>query len=150
MRTLSIAIILALIACAGAPASVSIVDPTSREVRGVMSRDEVARFHGILRRMTPSEGWAMTPAPWGEVIVATWDDSPPRIFRFTATVLRENRADPWSGKLAGPDGAPSRDVQDYDLEFDDEEWIRGIMSRILGPTKVKQYLPVDHPGARLP
>lgn len=151
MRILVLGLVALALTCCSAPQleegqlKIELVRRAGRQVVTELTPEEAGRFKEILARLEPSDGWAMTPPPWDAVLVVLDAEGRERIFQLTAAVLRENTRDGWSPALAGPDGAPSDAVQDYDLEFEDDEWLWSLFARHLGPTKVKQYQTLDAP-----
>ncbi len=151
MRILVLALFLVSVACSGAipiegQMRIQLVELEGRRVVTDLTPDESGRVKDIISRLRPSEGWAMTPPPWNAVLALRDADGRERVFQLTAATLRENTEDPWSTSLAGPDGTPSPAVQDYDLEFEDEQWLWGLFGSHLGATKVKQYQSIDDPS----
>jgi hypothetical protein len=152
MRILVLTLSALVLSCSGAPPveegqlRIQLVDLEGRRVITELTGEDAGRVKDITSRLIPSEGWAMTPPPWNAALVVRDEDGRERVFQLTAAVLRENTKDAWSTRLAGPDGAPSDAVQDYDLAFEDEEWLWSLFARHLGPTKVKQYQAIDDPA----
>ena len=128
------------------PLQVQLVELDEHRVVAELTADEVRRVKEILSRLEASDGWAMTPPPWDAVLLLRAEDGRERVLQLTAATLRENTEDSWNTVLYGPDGTPSADVQDYDLDFEDEQWLWALFGRHLGETKVKQYRTIDDPN----
>ena len=114
---------------------------TGKELHTLLPAD-VARMNQALTRLSPedSDGFAMTPPPWGNPIKLVAGDGREAIVHFVGVVLRISTTRPLDGGANATDPGWWTGAADLPLAEEDQDWLWGLMSGLLGPTAVKQYL----------
>lgn len=128
-----------VLSAAGRLRAARLVDPTTRETVGRLSKGELRRLDRALKRARVSDGWAATTPPWDAPLVLTTTSGKEVVVHLVAAGLRINLRDPYQGGAAATDPAWRANAADLTLDVDDSEWLWEVFAGHLGPTRQKEY-----------
>jgi hypothetical protein len=119
-----------------------IIDPATGKTLSGFEPAQVVRLGYVLKRGTPSAGWVATTPPWPNPIVLTAVSGEELAIHFVNTAVRVNLLDSMVGGAGA--GNPNWEINaaDLDLEYEDGEWLWGVLGSTLGSTKVKEYMSI--------
>ena len=128
-----------VIQAAGKVVAVHLVDLETRKEKARFSAAEVGYMNALLGRMEESTGYSATTPPWEVAMVLETRNGSAVNVHFAPPGLRFSRHTPWSNGANVTDPEWEANSVDFDLLYEDSEWLWSILGGYLGGTTVKEY-----------